>query len=119
MKGVDKVMAIVAQAAKSAGPIHYNYEVSDGRQTFLIWEGRADGFKLEATTILIDGSDGLISEMRVLMRPWPVVTIFRNAMYVALSAHIPKEYWELGPRSAPPENQRKFTPIALQPIPKY
>ena len=53
---------------------------------------------LEATTILVEGDDALTREIRVLMRPWPVVTIFRNAMYQALSWTIPKDYWELQPK---------------------
>ena len=38
---------------------------------------------------------GLIREVRVLMRPWPVVTIFRDAMYKALSGSVPADFWEL------------------------
>jgi hypothetical protein len=114
--GVSQVLAVVGHAAKVAGPIQYTLEVSDSKQTFLLWRGQVDGHKLEAATILVDGDDGLIHEMRVLMRPWPVVTLFRNAMYAALSASIPQDYWELGPKSAAGDAARKFTPIALKPI---
>src|SRR5262249_13142727 len=55
-------------------------------------------------------------EIRVLMRPWPVVTIFRDAMHKALSAAIPEDYWELQPRPMGAGTPRKFTPIALKPI---
>jgi hypothetical protein len=116
--GRNEVMAIISHAAKIAAPIEYLYEVSDTKQTFLIWKGHVGGFALEATTILVDGENGLIHQVRVLMRPWPVVTLFRNAMYKELSATIPQDYWELGPKPADSGVPRKFTPIALKPIEK-
>lgn len=116
VKGARDVLNIIGHAAKLAGPIQYTLEVSDSRQTLLLWKGNAGGFTLEAATILVDGDDGLIHEVRVLMRPWPVVTIFRNAMYKELSAAIPQDYWELQPKPADSGKPRKFTPIALKPI---
>ena len=117
VNGARDVLNIIDHAAKLAGPIQYTLEVRDAKQTILFWNGNADGFKLEAATILIDGDDGLIREVRVLMRPWPVVTIFRNAMHEALSATIPADYWELQPKPVASGAPRKFTPIALKPIP--
>lgn len=113
--GADHVLNIVGHAARIAGPIAYTLEVRDSRQTFLFWKGHAGSFTLEAVTILVDDADGLIREVRVLMRPWPIVTIFRDAMYKALSASVPADYWELQPK---PVNggPRKFTRIALKPI---
>ncbi len=113
--GADEVLNIVSHAARIAGPITYTLEVRDSKQTFLFWKGHAGGFTLEAVTILVDDEDGLIREVRVLMRPWPIVTIFRDAMHNALSASIPGDFWELQPK---PVNggPRKFTPIALKPI---
>ena len=116
--GRNEVMAIIGHAAKIAAPIEYLYEVSDTKQTFLIWRGHIGGFALEATTILVDGDNGLIRQVRVLMRPWPVVTLFRNAMYQELSATIPQDYWELEPKPADSGIPREFTPIALKPIEK-
>jgi hypothetical protein len=114
--GVDAVLTVIGLAAKIAGPIQYTHEVSDTKQTFLIWKGQVDGFKLEAATIVVDDDDGLIRQVRVLMRPWPVSTLFRNAMYGELSTTIPQDYWELGPKPADAGIPRKFTPIALKPI---
>ena len=116
IKGAREVLNIVGHAAKLAGPITYTLEARDSRQTFLFWKGHAGGFSLEAVTILIDGDDGLIREVRVLMRPWPIVTIFRDAMYKALSASVPCDYWELQPKPTDSAKPRKFTPIALKPI---
>jgi hypothetical protein len=50
------------------------------------------------------------------MRPWPVVTIFRDAMYKALSGSVPADFWELQPKPVNDGTPRKFTPIALKPI---
>ena len=116
VKGAQEVLNIIGHAAKLAGPITYTLEVRDSKQTFLFWKGHARGFALEAVTILVDGEDGLIREVRVLMRPWPVVTLFRDAMYRALSASVPSAYWELQPKPAVDGAPRKFTPIGLKPI---
>lgn len=116
VKGAQGVLNILRHAVKVASPIRYTLEVSDSKQTFLFWTGNADGFDLQAVTILVDGDDGLIREVRVLMRPWPIVTIFRNAMYKELSGTIPEDYWELQPKAAANGKPRQFTPIDLKPI---
>jgi hypothetical protein len=116
VKGTREVLNIIGHAAKLAGPITYTLEIRDSKQTFLFWKGHAGGFTLEAVTILVDGEDGLTRELRVLMRPWPVVTIFRDAMYKALSASVPSDYWELQPKRMDDGTPRNFTPIALKPI---
>ena len=116
VKGVRDVVNIIGHAAKIAGPIQYTLEVKDSKQTILFWRGNAGGFTLEAATILVDGDGGLIREVRVLMRPWPVVTIFRDAMYKALSATVPQDYWQLQPKPVDSGKPREFTPIALRPV---
>jgi hypothetical protein len=113
--GASRVLDVLSHAARIAGPIECTLEVNDPRQTFLTWKGRVGGFPLEAVTVIVDGDDGRIEEVRVLMRPWPVVTIFRNEMYDALSAKIPRDYWELTAKAAA-DGPRTFTPIALKPI---
>jgi len=114
--GVSQVLNFISHAIKVAGPIRYTLEVSDSRQTILLWNGKAGGFILEAATILVDGEDGLIHEIRVLMRSWPVVKIFRDEMYKELSDTIPQHYWELRPKPTDVGKPREFTPIALKPI---
>jgi hypothetical protein len=114
--GVSHLLSVIGHAAQVAGPIQYTLEVSDSKQTFLLWKGQVKGFPLEAATILVDGADGLIHEVRVLMRSWPVVTLFRDAMYQLLSATIPQDYWELGPKPADAGGPRQFTSIALTSI---
>lgn len=114
VRGAENVVRILAAAAKHAAPIEYEYELSDGTQTFLIWKGKAGGFKLEATTIITENELGLITELRVVMRPWPVVTLFRDAMYEELSGVIPQDHWALLPKPAGTGEPRQFTAIALK-----
>jgi hypothetical protein len=116
VKGAPGVLNILRHAVKVASPIRYTLEVRDSKQTFLFWTGNAGGFDLQAVTILVDGDDGLIREVRVLMRPWPIVTIFRNAMYKELSETIPADHWELQRKPAANGKPRQFTPIDLKPI---
>jgi hypothetical protein len=116
VSGINTVLAVVSHAARIAGPIQYTHQVSDSKQTFLLWKGQVNGFTLEAATIVVNGEDGLIRQVRVLMRPWPVTILFRNAMYRELSASIPQDYWELGPKPADTGVSRGFTPIVLKPI---
>src|SRR5215468_7101547 len=97
--GVGKVLEILGNSERIAGPIRFSCEVSDTKQTFLLWKGQAGGFPLEAAMIVVDDDDGLIREVRVLMRPWPVVTIFRDAMHRALASSIPGDCWELQPKA--------------------
>ena len=114
--GASKVLEVIGHAAKVAGPIRHTLEASDTKQTFLLWKGQSGGFPLEGATILVNGDDGLIHEVRMLMRSWPVVAIFRDAMYEAMSATIPQDYWELGPKPEGTGIPRKFSPISLKPI---
>lgn len=116
--GVGPVLSVIGQAVKVAGPLRYSLEVSDSRQTILFWSGQINGFTLEAATILVDNDDGLITELRVVMRPWPVVTLFRDAMHKALQDLIPEDYWSLGSNPKDLQQPRHFTAISLKPIEK-
>src|SRR6202167_1620685 len=115
LTGAAQVAHVLACAARAAAPIEYTLEASDERQTFLMWNGQTQGFKLQAVTILVDNSQGLVQEIRVLMRPWPVVTLFRDDMYQLLRGEIPPGSWELQPNPEP-SGPRQFTPIAMRHI---
>jgi hypothetical protein len=113
--GAGLVAEVLAHAARVAGPAEFALEIRDPRQAFLMWDGQSHGFKLQGVTILVDDSEGLISEIRVLMRPWPVVTFFRNDMHELLAGLIPPEFWELQPKPEP-VGPRHFTTIAMRSI---
>jgi len=115
VKGIEQVLNIVTLLPKIASHIKYTLEVNDPEQTILLWKGKVEDFPLEAATILVDGEDGRIREMRMLMRSWPMVTLFRDAMYRELSLRVPKDCWEVGPKLASID-QRNFTPIALKTV---
>lgn len=107
VRGAESVAKILSAEARIAGPIDYEHELNDGKQTFLIWRGTTNGFTLGAATIVTDNPDRLISEVRVIMRPWPVVTVFRDAMHEELSAVVPDKAWELQAR--PSDNRSTAT----------
>jgi hypothetical protein len=117
LHGFENTIKVVCAVAKVASPIVFTLQVSDNRQTFLFWEGHAGGKKFMACTILVDGEDGLTSKMRVVMRSWPITTLFRNAVYKELSSIIPADYWRLDPSQVVKEESREFTSVALQKIP--
>src|SRR5262249_49520258 len=71
IKGARDMLNILDNAVRIASPIRYTLEISDSKQTLLFWTGNAEGHALQAVTIMKDGDDGLIHEIRVLMRPWP------------------------------------------------
>jgi len=114
--GVSQALSVIRCVANVAGPIQHTLRVSDSKQTFLFWKGQVGGFTLEAATILVDDDGGLIRQVRMLSRSWPVVTLFRDATYKELSDTIPPDYWELEPKRATNGTPRRFTPIALKPI---
>jgi hypothetical protein len=115
--GFENAIKILRAVAKVASPIACTLQVSDNRQTFLFWEGYAAGKKFTACIILVDGPDEQTGEMRVLMRPWTITTLFRKAMYKELSAVIPADYWLVDPNLMMKQGSREFTSIALQKIP--
>jgi hypothetical protein len=111
--GIDPVANVLGCAARVAGPIEYTLETQDPGQTFLMWNGQSHGFSLQAVTILREDSRGLIREIRVLMRPWPVVTFFRDDMRDLLGEMVPHDFWELQPRPHV-AGPRRLSPIAMR-----
>ena len=115
--GIETVIEVVYPAIQFVSHIVYTLQVSDSLQTFLFWEGNTGGKKFKACYILVDGEDGLITEMRVVMRPWQIATLFRSTMYKELSNVVPDDYWEPDPSQVIKEGSRTFTSIALEKIP--
>jgi hypothetical protein len=52
-----------------------------------------EGHKIESLEVIVDNEQGLIVERTVALRPYPAVTLFRNAMYAALKDQLPP-VWE-------------------------
>lgn len=110
--GKEKTANLVRQVAKIVDEIEYTLEIKDTRQTYLFWNSKLKGRLLEAVTIVVYGEDGLISELRVLMRPWVVVTLFVEALH--LPEEIKKEYLIPGPESD--MARQATTTVALKPM---
>jgi len=95
--GRDLVVRVISTAARIGKP--YYTQVGDSHRTILLWTGMVDGYKLQAATMLVNDAVGLIRHVIVLMRPWPVVTHFREAMHRELSSILPDNYRQLDPQS--------------------
>jgi len=87
---------MISYAAKITGIPEHIMEFSNGPRTLMVWNGKIDGYKMQGATVLTDDKNGLIHDIAVLMRPWPVVERFRNAMFKQFSGRIPAECWEAG-----------------------
>ena len=74
---------------------HYTDEFRHGAKTVLVWEGTIEGHKLQSFELIEYDAEGRIVERSVAMRPYPVVSIFRNAMAKRLAGLLPEEYWAL------------------------
>jgi hypothetical protein len=114
VRGRENVLRVLGGAAKTAHPMSYDFELRDNRQTFLVWHGIVSGIRIDAVTILVDNERGLTTQVRVLMRPWPVVTLFSDAMLKILSSQLPPDYWGLVTKGD--IKDRPHTAIAMRPL---
>ena len=73
----------------------FTHEFKDGNETVLIWEGSIEGHKLVSFELIVDDEEGKIKYRSVAFKPYPVTTLFREAMYEQLKDLIPAEMWEL------------------------
>ncbi|WP_316829704.1 hypothetical protein [Pedobacter aquatilis] len=115
--GRDFAVTLLSNAGKVLGKPQYTREIKDISQTLLFWQGQADGHLLQAVTILKDDENtGLISQVRFLMRPWPIVSLFVTKMHERLFDLIPEEYWQVQAAGNPNEDH-KFSPVKLVDLP--
>jgi hypothetical protein len=95
IQGRDAIAAIFAQSSSTRGSGAYTAEYKlDERTTFLRWEGTMDGRKLESFEVIVDNEEGLIVERTIALRPYPAVTLFRDAMYASLKDKLPPDVWD-------------------------
>ena len=93
--GVESILSIISLAPGIAIGLNYTDVITSGNKTLLFWNGLVENNYLDAITIITDNEHGLIGELRVMMRPWAVATLFKNAMYKSLSTKFGPEYWEV------------------------
>jgi hypothetical protein len=95
IKGREQIAAIFAQSSSTRGSGTYTAEFKlDERTTFLRWVGTIEGRKLESLEIIVDNEQGLITERTIALRPYPAVTLFRDAMYQSLNHKLPSDVWD-------------------------
>jgi len=51
----------------------------------------------------VDNDEGLIVERTIALRPYPVVKLFRDAMYASLKDKLPPDVWDYWYTDAPEE----------------
>jgi hypothetical protein len=89
------LVAKVMQQAVQVREGRYTDEFRQGAKTVLIWSGTIDGHKLESFELIEDDEHGKIASRTVAMRPLPVVTIFRDAMFARLGGLLSDDFWKL------------------------
>ena len=101
LHGKDLTLRFLAEGTRIVDDLEYTDEISDGERTILFWKAMLDHHELLGATILADETGGLIHDITVLQRPWPVVANFRDATLQALADVVPLPAWELDGRKAP------------------
>lgn len=90
--------ALVAQVMLTSTTVRdgkFTHELRDGNDTVLIWEGTIEGHQLVSFELIVDDEHGKIKYRSVAFKPYPVVTLFRAAMYEQLKDLIPEDMWVL------------------------
>ncbi|TFF35493.1 hypothetical protein [Mucilaginibacter psychrotolerans] len=97
VKGKDLV-AKVMFTSTTVREGHFTHEFKQDNDTVLIWEGKIDGHKLVSFELIVDDEQGKIKYRSVAFKPYPVVELFRDAMYEVLKDLIPEDMWHLQPQ---------------------
>jgi hypothetical protein len=85
--GVEAIAAFFA--ATSGGmyeTIEFTHETTDGRKTYLEWQGKAFGKHVGGITILTRNNEGLIENIQLYHRPLQVVLEFSRELAKRLEA---------------------------------
>jgi len=89
------LVATVMMTSTSVRNGHFTHEFRQGYETVLIWEGTIEGHKLTSFELIVDDDAGKIKYRSVAFKPYPVVALFRAAMYEQLKDIIPADMWHL------------------------
>jgi hypothetical protein len=97
ISGKARYLKIIEAAIGFTGTPKDIIEFHDGRKTMLTWQGTIQGHDLDIAFLLTDNEEGKVESLRKLMRPWPVVEIFRNAMreHFRPTSALTEEYWSI------------------------
>ncbi len=87
--GVEAIAAFFA--ATSGGmyeTIEFTHETTNGRKTYLEWQGKAFGKQVGGTTILTRNHEGLIEHIQLYHSPLPVVVEFARELAKRLQGKV-------------------------------
>jgi hypothetical protein len=86
------VAAIAAFFAATSGGMYetiaFTHETTDGRKTYLEWQGTAFGKPVRGTTILTRNQEGLIEHIQLYHSPLPVVVTFSRELAKRLQGKV-------------------------------
>jgi hypothetical protein len=121
LHGKDLTLRYLAEGTRIVTDLEYTDQVSDGERLILFWKGILDQREISGATVLADETGGLIRDITVLQRPWPVTANFRDGILPALAGAVPLPAWQLDDRKVPAPDpdagagQRPGDPLALAP----
>jgi len=104
LEGRDDVLRYLREAESVLEePVYYDAVSADGRE-IAFWRSQVWGRDIEGASVVITNEDGLITEISELMRSYTIVSLFRDAMLIALADVIPLDAWLLrDERAATPD----------------
>ena len=95
LRGRDLVMRIFQHAVAGTGvPRNVAEFVGEDGRYVVAYDATIGGHSLNVAFVCTDNAAGKIVDVRVLMRPLPVVELFRDHMKKEFS-EIPESYWSL------------------------
>jgi hypothetical protein len=87
--GIDAIGEFfVATAHGMYDSLKFTTETTDGRKTYLEWEGSVFGKEVGGTTVLTRDATGLIESVRLYHRPLPIVLEFSKELARRLKGKI-------------------------------
>ena len=113
-RGRDKAISHLMVLSQLVGAPQYFLELANGGMSVLLWNGAFGGRKIQGATVLRE-SDGFVSDITILMRPWPVLSLVREAMQRELRVTTAAADWELGEKPATGEPVRGVSAIKMVP----
>jgi hypothetical protein len=100
--GKELTLQFLAEAFALVGYPKYSMQLTDNQHTTaLLWSGKVQGYEIQGTMVIIEGTDGLIHELRSYLRPFQVVALLRDALLPSASSTLPREYWDIAPLGFP------------------
>jgi hypothetical protein len=101
LEGDQLVWRYLREAGSVLDQISYYDAVGDDDRAVLFWRSQVWERDIEGATVITTNDDGLITGVTELMRSYTIISLFRDAMLIALADVIPLESWLLRDEGAP------------------